>query len=777
MKRWGGEGVAPALPVMAAHACRCPVGRITRPHRRVLIGLISFLSAWLAFATAGHGCGLPLLIRSFKLACLLSCLLLALATSSAAAEAKRVLIVHSFGSAAPPFTTHSVAFETELTEKFGEDVDLDEISLDMARYADLDMQEALVEYLQKRQTKWQPDLVVPIGSPAGIFVAQFRDRLFPETPIVYCGLDQRLLPPGALKKNATFVGENFDVPGLVEDILQVAPATTNITVVIGASPLEQYWMAAFRQETEQFTDRVSFTWLNDLAFDQMLERVSQLPPHSFILLILLLRDASGVTHNADEALKRIHEVANAPVNGIFQNQLGLGIVGGRLYQAELEGVEAARLAIRILRGEPATNFPPVIVGPLPPRYDWRELQRWKISEDHLPPDSTVLFRVPTVWDRYRTLIIAGISVCVIQALLILGLLANRRNRRRAELSLVESRNRLRAVLDTAVEGIITINDRGIVESVNLATEKIFGYSAAEMVGQNVCMLMPKPFREEHDQYLDNYHETHLPKIIGIGREASGRRKDGSIFPLDLAVSEIALANRRVFTGFVRDITERKQAEQTAREFGGRLLQAQEAERARLARELHDDITQRLARLAIDAGRAESARDGAARNETMRDVRDGLVRLSEDVHSLSYRLHPALLEDLGLPDALRAECERFTRQEAIPVEVKLEKIPTKVPSDAGICLFRVTQEALRNVARHARAPAAKVSLRPMDDGLQLAVADTGIGFDPKQQRPRPSLGLASMRERVRLLGGELDIESAPGHGTTVVAWVPLKAQEA
>src|SRR5437660_826780 len=379
------------------------------------------------------------------------------AVCAAGSEPKRVLVVHSFGSVAPPFTTHSIAFETELVEKMGKRVDLDEVSLDMARYADSTLQEALVEYLQKRQSHWQPDLVVPIGSPAGFCVAQYRDRLFPKTPILYSGMDRRRLPPDALKKNATFIGENFDLPGFVEDILQIAPATKNIAVVIGASQVEQYWAAAFRKEFETYANRINFIWLNDLSLDQMLEKTRALPPDSFIFLILLLRDATGVTHNADEALQRIHAVANAPINGIFQHQLGLGIVGGRLYQAELEGIESARTAVRILHGEPASSFPLRIVGPLSPRYDWRELKRWKIDEKLLPPGSTVLYRTPGLWEQHRALIIGGISICFREALLIAGLVVNRIWRRHAELSLSESEDRVALAADAAQLGVWEID--------------------------------------------------------------------------------------------------------------------------------------------------------------------------------------------------------------------------------------------------------------------------------------------------------------------------------
>jgi signal transduction histidine kinase len=365
------------------------------------------------------------------------------ASNAQATGPKRVLLVHSFGSASPPFTVESRAFETELVQKMGARVDLDEVSLDMARYTDRDMQEAIVDYLQKRQAKWQPDLVVPIGAPASIFVANYRNRLFPETPILYASADRRLLPPGALEKNAAYIGQVYDIPGLLEDMLQIAPATKNIAVVVGATPLEHVWQEVLQKASEPLASRINFTYYSDLSFDQMLQRAATLPPDSYIFVLLLVRDAAGVTLNADEALQRLHQVANAPINSIFNHQLGLGIVGGRLYQSELMGKEAAEVATRILQGEPASSFAPRLIERLPPRYDWRELQRWKINEHRLPAGSTVLFREPTVWERYRAWIIGGLSICILEALLITGLLANLVKRHRAERSLKQAEEEAR----------------------------------------------------------------------------------------------------------------------------------------------------------------------------------------------------------------------------------------------------------------------------------------------------------------------------------------------
>ncbi len=224
-------------------------------------------------------------------------------------------------------------------------------------------------------------------------------------------------------------------------------------------------------------------------------------------------------------------------------------------------------------------------------------------------------------------------------------------------------------------------------------------------------------------------------------------------------------------GVLRDVTDRKRAESELHGLSQRLIRAQEEERALLARELHDDVTQRLAVLAIDAGRAELAAHGGAHAEVMRTLRERLVRLSEDIHALAYQLHPSVLEELGLGEALKAECERQGRRSGLDISAGVVVPRPAVSRDVALCLYRVAQEALNNVVRHAHARSASVVLRQADGGLFLAIRDDGLGFDPEGPRRTRSLGLASMRERLQFVNGTLDIESAPGSGTAVIAWVP------
>ena len=230
----------------------------------------------------------------------------------------------------------------------------------------------------------------------------------------------------------------------------------------------------------------------------------------------------------------------------------------------------------------------------------------------------------------------------------------------------------------------------------------------------------------------------------------------------------------LLAGLLLQSARRRRAERDAQGLAGRLVTAHEDERRRLARELHDDVTQRLAGLAIEASRLEHGARHTAAGETAHSIREGLVELGEDIHALSYRLHPSVIEDLGLVEALRIECERVARQGLLRVSFDDQGVPKGLSADAALCLFRVAQEALHNVERHARATGVEVAVAAQGEGVALAVRDDGSGFDAARPPQRPSLGLASMRERIRVLGGRLDIRSSAGSGTSLSAWVPLQA---
>jgi signal transduction histidine kinase len=214
-----------------------------------------------------------------------------------------------------------------------------------------------------------------------------------------------------------------------------------------------------------------------------------------------------------------------------------------------------------------------------------------------------------------------------------------------------------------------------------------------------------------------------------------------------------------------------------RVLAGKLLQAQEEERRRIAREMHDDWTQRLAVLAIDTARIEQQlAAGSAALAQVRAMREQLVTLSEDVHALSRQLHPAILDDLGLAEALRSECASLARREGISVDYHLEEMPKALPKNVALCIYRVAQEALRNIAKHAGVTTARLSLAASRQELLLRIQDEGTGFDQTGARAQPGLGLSSMEERVRLIQGKLAVRSEPGIGTEITVRVRLSGRE-
>ncbi len=336
---------------------------------------------------------------------------------------------------------------------------------------------------------------------------------------------------------------------------------------------------------------------------------------------------------------------------------------------------------------------------------------------------------------------------------------------RSESAVRDREERLRAILETAVEGIITIDECGIIESFNRASETIFGYSANEVIGKNVNVLMSTPHREQHDGYLENYQHTGRAKIIGIGRETFARKKDGTLFPIDLSVSEVKLSDRRIFTGFVRDITERKRLEKE-------ILEISEREQRRIGQDLHDGLCQHLAGIEMLAQvlaqkLAKKTKDGSDRaTEIAKAVRESISQ----TRLLARGLSPVTLESEGLMSALTELALNTEKIFRVRCMFNCPEVVKFNDHAASTHLFRIAQEAVSNAIKHGKAKKITIHLREDAGHLRLRVSDDGIGF-PRNFSTSTGMGLRIMQSRIGMVGGSVTIERQPTGGTSVIFVAP------
>jgi signal transduction histidine kinase len=377
--------------------------------------------------------------------CLCACLLVLAvilpgpAGSAPQRESKRVLVLHSFGRDFRPWREYAQSIHAELERQSPWPLNIQEHALLTARLDNPESEAPFVNYLKSLYSDRPPDIVVTIGAPAARFVQKFRAQLFPDTPVVLTAVEQRLVDHASLTDNDTVVSVYNDFSSFFRSILQVLPDTQTIAVVIGASPLEKFWLDETKREAKPLEDRVAFVWYADLSFEEILKRAAALPPHTVLFWGLMSVDAAGVVHEGDLALRSLLAVANAPLfsfQGVF---FGEGIVGGPMHSVAESTRKTVDAAIRILGGDKPGNIKIEPIGFASPKYDWREMQRWGIGESNLPPGSAILFRAPSIWEKYSWQLALIASVILIQAASISGLLHERRRRRLAE---VESHERL-----------------------------------------------------------------------------------------------------------------------------------------------------------------------------------------------------------------------------------------------------------------------------------------------------------------------------------------------
>ena len=327
-------------------------------------------------------------------------------------------------------------------------------------------------------------------------------------------------------------------------------------------------------------------------------------------------------------------------------------------------------------------------------------------------------------------------------------------------SLRESRERLQAVVETAVDAIITIDDHGIIDSVNPAAERMFGYSAAEMIRQNVKMLMPYPPREEHDGYLARYLRTGERRIIGIGREVQARRKDGSTFPIDLSVSEFHDRPRRFFSGILRDLSARKALEQE-------VLEVATKEQWRIGQELHDSTGQELTALGLLAeGLVEAlTRSSPADAVLATKIAEGLKGVLSQVRALSRGLIPVEVDVAGLMAALAELASRTSELQGTTCTFECKEPVLVDDNHTATHLYRIASEAVTNALKHSQARNITISLEGDERSVTLRIRDDGVGF-PRKPVEFKGMGLKIMRYRADIINASLTVGPAELGGTLV-----------
>jgi len=712
--------------------------------------------------------------RSLPGACFVFVMLL-LSEIPVAAQVKqirRVVILNDLGViSSPGFAEVDQAIFSGL-QKSPYQIELYHESLEVTLFPDETSQQRFRKDFIQKYSDRKPDVIIAVGSASLKFIAESHERSFRDTPIIFCAILGNV--PEELRRDGRFTGVlgKLHPEGTLSAALHMLPNTKRVIVTGGVGTFDEAFEDIARAGFQNFGSRLQFTYLTTLSMSDLLERVKHIPPDTIIYHTAMTKDADGQRFiDSAQSVPLVASAANAPIFVMDDVDLRGGTVGGDLVNWSDDGRVAAEMAVKILNGEKTQDIP-IVTSADAYMFDWQALQRWGINESDLPAGSIVLNRSPNFWQLYKRYVLAGASVLAMQTLAILLLLWQRAKRKQSEAKLRESEKRFRLVAN-ATPVMIWMSE----------TDKLYNY-----FNQPWLDFTGKSFESQsgngwtdgvHQDDLHRWLETYtraFNKRESFRMEYRLRRNDGEYrWILDLGVPRFnADGSFAGYIGSCIDVTDRRNAEEVLSSVSRRLIEAQEQERTRIARELHDDINQRLALIAVKLSSVnkEVPDSGGAIRQAVDEVRQDVHELGKDVQAFSHRLHSSKLEYLGLAAAAAGFCKEYSKQHNVEVGFHSDGIPRTFPPEISLCLFRVLQEALQNALKYSGTRQFEVKLESNPNEIHLSVQDWGVGFDIDSTINSHGLGLISMTERLKLVDGQLSIDSRPNCGTTVHARVPL-----
>lgn len=353
-----------------------------------------------------------------------------------------------------------------------------------------------------------------------------------------------------------------------------------------------------------------------------------------------------------------------------------------------------------------------------------------------------------------------------------------------EESLAKSEATLRGILDSAMDAIITVDERQHIVLFNQTAETVFGCPRDEAIGAPLAWFIPERFRPAHGDHIRRFGETGTSsRRMSVQRVVAGLRRNGEEFPIEASISQIAEHGEKFYTVILRDVTERVRAEQALlhsqtelQEMALAAHSVREQEKTLIARELHDELGQALTALKIDLAWMKARSFEAPVGEKLDAMESMLNRTITATRRISTELRPLLLDDLGLMAALDWLTQNFTERTGVECTLSIGDPEPELHDPHASAVFRIVQESLTNIAKHAKATKVDVGVRQNDSTLAITVQDNGVGFDANQPRKQNSFGLLGLRERAYLLGGEAIIESASGKGCMIEVRIPVQTGE-
>lgn len=419
----------------------------------------------------------------------------------------------------------------------------------------------LVELLRQKYEGEHIDLIYALGPPALRFLLKHQDKLFANTPIIFLLTDQRRVSDLTMGANVTGVSGKIELKPTLDVALRLQPRTQRVVLIAGTAPLDTGLVDQAHEEFRGYEGKVDFTDLIGLPIEELRSRVSNLPENSIVFYLTINSDNTGKTYNNLETLTLLTSSSNAPIYSVSQTFMGSGMVGGRLIDYEAIGTRAAEMGLRVLGGESPQNIPSQVV-PNTTMFDWRVLQRFGIDYRQLPAESVVRFRNPTFWELYKWRVAGAISLIILQALLIVGLLINRSRRRRAEDASKASESRYRNVVETQTELICRFLPDTTLTFVNDAYCRHFGKTREQLLGTKYAELIPDHARDEALNHIASLianpraeiyeHEVVLPNGVRGWHQWIDHVVQG------------ANGHGIELQGIGRDITERRRAEENLR---------------------------------------------------------------------------------------------------------------------------------------------------------------------------------------------------------------------